>query len=234
MATRNQIELQNNIAMQQARQRELEETERMNRARELENTRANQAREWETFRSNLAKERETNRSNVAAERHAINVLSENALHNRVTEANTIRTQSMQSYAQRYASDNASRAQRYASDNALLSALGVASRQVSENARHNRAMEAINDYSARSSASVNKRNAETNYYNALTSRYSQQHKRAIDLHLMPYQTNLYTQQAANQGAQAQYTISKDSGYPVELGYGFLNSMSGFSRAVGGLK
>lgn len=211
------------------------ETKRSNLAREKETNRANMANEsqarlnyQEQVRSNLERERENRSYNslITTETRRSNLAREALTH----EGNllTSRRDSNNYYLGLIGSRN----QRYASELNARSAIAVADRQVSENRRHNQAMEAINDAQQRSQAAYNRASASATTMNAYTNRYAQQHQKEMDLYLTPYKVSNLQSQTDLNSANRQYVLSKDSMYPVELGYGFLNSMSGFTRSIGG--
>lgn len=217
-----------------------QEAQRHNQSAEKETNRANIARETETYRSNRVSEIEAGRHNRAVEyetsRNNRAVLSENARHNQATENLS---------AQVNAINNAH----------YQRADAVAKQNVGESARHNVAQElisrfanyetsrshkatesltsALNAINARN-ARIAQQNANTNWYNAETTRRNLTNRFNLDLMRYPYEiaeSQARTQKFIN---DAYYTATKESVIPVELGYEFLNSMSGVGRSVAAFK
>lgn len=86
------------------------------------------------------------------------------------------------------------------------------------------LNAINARNAR----IAQQNADTNRYNAETQRTNLYNRFNLDLMEYPYkiaETQARTQKWMN---DATLSATKESIIPVELGYEFLNSMSGFGR------
>lgn len=218
-------------AQEEARHNQATETEtnRSNVARETETNRANRVTEIETGRHNRATEYETSRNNRA-------VLSENVRHNQATESLTQQVNAINNAHYQRQDYNQSKS-------------------IAESARHNVAQEFLNRYSnyeiSRShranesisatlnainarNAKIAQQNANTNWYNAETTRRNVENRFNLDLLRYPYEiaeTQARTQKWIN---DASLSATKESVIPVQLGYEFLNSMSGVGRSVSSFK
>lgn len=214
----------------------------------LEQQMHNRNTEAETARSNKEREKQAQKELQELHRHQFAVESETALHNSLTRLETARSnraregltqqsnlinqnRNMQDY---FAKTQANANQRYATDANLSLGLQTLSRQVSENSRHNRATEAIQARNAETQNYAARKNYEVNAINANTSLQRLRHDQRIDMSLTPVRIRNLESQTNQNVANTQYLLTKESVIPVELGYGFLNSVSQVGRAVGGLK
>lgn len=211
--------------------RSLEE-QRSNLAQEKESKRANlqkeeQARKElaEQVKHNRATENEVNRNNVA-------VLNETRFHNRMSEFNQRYVTDRSAETARYTNLVNARTNRYVADRSYAQAIQVANRQVSENARHNQAVESLQQYSNVTNRHVGMKNAETNLINASTNRRIAQHNERMDIARYDYQKRLAESQTNLNAINAVYTGTRNDYLPLQVELDAISSLSRLGNTIGG--
>lgn len=217
-----------------------QETQRSNLATEKETNRANLARENEINRNNRAVEAETNRHNLATEyetsRNNRAQLLEGSRHNYATENNAAMANAInQSHYVRQDYNQYLGVQETGRHNRHSEYIGTG--QLSESRRSNRAKESLsetlNAINARN-AKIAQQNADTNRLNAEVNRWNLSNRLNIDLQRIPYELAEYSARTQKWINDANLSATKESVIPVELGYQFLNSMTGFGRMAASYK